>query len=336
MITKFEKVFKASNFIIICFIIIINGCSTSKLANENRSRGSLTEAIKKSSDDYEGERKVNSDFENSNSDNPFQKSQSNSTDTQPLYQSSTTNHSTNSDFINSGTNLSSERKPTVNDELFQNIDFNKSHNDSLLVEKIKEEELKGEYKHREVMRDYVFFNINAKSGSLHSDSFYGYNQLGLGLFGFISDKRSIQIDFNIGHSNIQETSELSKSLKTGVDFIDIYLSTKRFYSKDHTFLSPFFCVGFGWSWMFWKYKNPIEVIENSNPELIKSDFLSGLDVFAGFGAKLFQAYPFNLSFQLTPGVKIWNDETHKDFENDYFDPITYLIISLQLEFKTGL
>jgi hypothetical protein len=184
-------------------------------------------------------------------------------------------------------------------------------------------------------REYLFWRINFVSGILHSSDFYGNYQLGLGLTGFMSENWTFGIDFDHGYSNVQETSELSHSLKNGISLTDLSFSFNKHLSGSHTFMSPYYGFGAGFSLMTWRYKNALIAIEeNGETDTIHSDGLFGLDLFISGGTKTFQRFPFNLSLETNAGIKLWFAQTYQDFENDLFDPTPYLNFIIRMEFQS--
>jgi len=335
-----KKVYNLNNIVKLFILVlfgVVTSCSVNSVEKDEPPRGSLSEAIEKSSDDYEGQRKINARDVRTDYDSASLKRQ------EPIERINYNSEKDNlndveydSEMLTNSNNFQKDIQPIFDTEVNLDVDSYVHKRDSLKVAKIKNDEISQEEDIKEDMRDYTFFKLNVNSGPLHTKEFYGYQQFGIGFSEFITDNQSLQLDFSVGHSNIQETAELSKSLTNGVTFFDLDFTFKRLSSNNLTFAAPFCSAGFGFSVMLWKYKNPIELIENNDSELITGDSVGGYNIFVGAGLKIFQPNPFNLSVQVNPGVKIWSNKTTRGFENDYFDLMPYLKLTLELEFKTDI
>jgi hypothetical protein len=275
-------------YIIILTLIILSttfsGCSILLKQDKGRSRGSLKDGAKKASNNYNGNRTINTTYEDEKED-------------------------------------AEETKQIVKPVKYSKKTAN-----------VIPDSLRKSYG----ARDYMYWRINATSGSLHSNDFYGYHQLGLGLTGFISKDIKFSMDINYGYSNVQETSELSQSLKDGISIFNLNFMFHRHFTKHYTFMSPYIGGGIGLTSMKWKYQNPLIIQDIDDVIEIDSDKLWGADLFISTGITVFQTSPFNLSFEAVSGVKVWGDQTVEDFTNDLFDPMPYINLMIHLEFKTKL
>ncbi|MGD9706084.1 MAG: hypothetical protein AB7V07_00255 [Candidatus Delongbacteria bacterium] len=181
------------------------------------------------------------------------------------------------------------------------------------------------------------FGIQAGSGVLSSESFYGVTSFSFALEQFYKEKRSAFIELGGLYAPLQTAEsdefdpddEIVKALNGGI--FSLYSGIKlRFYTtSEHTFIGNFFGFGFGVNSMFWNYKNDLEIEEydeNGNyagTETISGDQLWGLDLNGSAGINLVQTENFVLGVEFNPGIIIWGLETYEGFTNDVFEPFFY-------------
>jgi len=338
--------------------LFINGCIT--LGSDDDSYGSLSEAMDKSSDDYEGERTVSS------SSRKIKSEYSHKEKIDAIREEATTRKddywehmdskrvpviiSTKDPSLRLDNNQSVPADSTapkkVDDDLFSNIKFDFARRDSLMIEKIKQEERESQYKvkvgksgeeNRILIPDPperydTSLTLHGSMGQLFNSKFEGYEEYGIGLRWFIFDKRTVNGCFSVGFTNVSRDRKIYNSVKKDVEIVNIEGSTSYFFGKEHTFANPFYELGFGYTYKFWNYKNPISV--NGSHDPIKSDRLDGFTLSAGVGLLLFQPYKHNLELKVVPGAKLWVDKTREDFDNDLFKSFSFL--KLELVYGLGL
>ncbi len=183
------------------------------------------------------------------------------------------------------------------------------------------------------------FGFTAGTGMLSKDSFFGMTSFSFCLEQFYKSRRSAFIELGGFYSPLQtvESDEFDPESDTIVQALDggifsLYAQIRlRFYTTPkHTFLGNYFSLGGGVHWMFWNYKNELEIIEYDeydNPtgtDTVSSDQLWGFDLNGSAGINLIQAEHFVLGAEFIPGIIIWGPETNQGFTNDVFAPFFYL------------
>lgn len=275
------------------------GCSST----ESTRKGKLSDAVEASSDDHQGERKVDAAYrepnEEENEDIPPE------TNKEP-------EASENGDSLYT---TKSEQKyfTTTKAESYDSLAVNELQNEA---------------------GEKFSIGLFAGTGLLSSSDFYGLTSGGLNLVlpieGFLSE-----LYLSGSYSPIQETSKLSRSLDEGVSLLEIGVQVRFPTTPEFTFIGHYFFFGFGGSMMLWSYKNPFlapTYDANGNrtgDETIFSDGLNGINLFVGTGIDLTQTLPFHFIAEITPGIILWNNSTHEGFDNNIFSPFVYFQFRLK-------
>ena len=186
--------------------------------------------------------------------------------------------------------------------------------------------------------------LNAGSGTMKSTTYYGMTRLGVSYELFNSASQRYRIDFNLRASSvpIQQTSHLSESLKGGVVMLQAGADYNYFTTPPHTFMGHYLFCGVHYTYMVWRYKNAIIADEYDDygnrlrTQRIDADALQGLDVSVGMGWNPVQVKWFNIGFEASPGVILWDTSTQEGFDNDVFPILTYLSLNatVKLNFKS--
>ena len=121
--------------------------------------------------------------------------------------------------------------------------------------------------------------------------------------------------------------------------LNIGFERKYYTTSSHTFLGNYFSFGAKAQWMFWEYKNPLEIEEYDEDGnfiervTVSNDILFGLDLNVTAGLNFMQFEKFKIGAEVTPGVIIWWITTFEGFDNDVFSPMVYLKANFTLQFK---
>ncbi|MBI3004277.1 MAG: hypothetical protein HYY49_02540 [Ignavibacteriales bacterium] len=181
-----------------------------------------------------------------------------------------------------------------------------------------------------------WLGLKIGGGSLKAKDFNSIGELGLTLGTYIDSHFYVELWGYLGGSSLTETSSLVKSVKDGVGFAGIGVEGKYFLTPSHTFLGPYGLAGISFFGMSWDYKNPIVADKYDDfgnvigPETIYRDDLSGLDLFVGVGFHVAQFSWAQLGGEITSGVMLWSSTTGEGFDNDIFDPFTYVKLRFHL------
>lgn len=68
-------------------------------------------------------------------------------------------------------------------------------------------------------------------------------------------------------------------------------------------------------------------------EEIHSDNIGGLDIYLGIGFNLAQSSRFQLGLEAVPGILLWDDKTRQGFDNDVFKPAAYAKLKVVVNFR---
>jgi hypothetical protein len=133
----------------------------------------------------------------------------------------------------------------------------------------------------------------------------------------------------LGYAQVHENGPLDSSIDDGVDIFSIGARYKYFFTPRYTFLgcTPrytflgcYLTVGLAYDWMGWSYKHDIEVDGRS----IDSDWLGGIEVFAGMGFNLAQTRHYHFGVEVLPAYVLWSGTTNEGFSNDVFDNLAMM------------
>ncbi|MBN2103412.1 hypothetical protein JW835_05150 [bacterium] len=171
-------------------------------------------------------------------------------------------------------------------------------------------------------------SFSGGSGLLSGSDFYGYNHFNIAYGEKISRRSRIQGYAGYMWAPLQTTGHLHHSLKNGVLLLQLGGEYRYYTTPHYTFMGQYFIGGLSFQYMFWSYKNPILF----DGETIRSDSMSGLEIYAGAGINLMQTRYFQLGGEILPGVILWDEETREGFENDIFGAFWHVKFRLSLSF----
>lgn len=177
---------------------------------------------------------------------------------------------------------------------------------------------------------HLWVGLNVAGGAVSSTDLYGLQSGSLSIGGYIDRTKWLDFRLAYSHAPIQQTSELSQSLKGGVDILSLGADLKQFFTHPYTFIGAYFFGGASLQVMLWNYRNPIQVPTYRGYETISSDGQTGFDVHVGAGLVVGQSEPVHLTIELIPGLHVWAFRTFQGFENDIFGPLPYLIMRISL------
>lgn len=195
------------------------------------------------------------------------------------------------------------------------------------------------YRAEHPVADNNLFGFKIGSGVVDMDELYGINRVEGYLGGYFKDSRSA-LTFSLGITNspVQEDAQYQESLSGGVNILNLDLTFRKYTTPHYTFLGNYFFAGTGMSYMWWKYKNTLQIEEyNEWDEFvgytdISGDQLWGLNLFAGIGFNLIQTKNLHIGAELAPGITFWAPETEEGLSNNVFDSFKYLRLSFILNF----
>jgi hypothetical protein len=288
-----------SRWLLLCGVIALIGCSSTS----NRNRGSLSEAVKKSSHSYKGERKVRSSRVSTNRDKI-----------------------TISANRNKVTRTIRKRKPpkvVVSAPVM--IDVHPEHRPPIVYERPKPNPNKGFF-------GLSFFSSvlhmghlpNEAGGTITFGAYNGLNRHSLGLgFGFFP-----LTEENYLYGSLVNPGQVHFAYQyrryTGFGF-----PMRNLYAKLE--VAP--------QVRFWNYRNPIysditdEYGDNLGTEIITGDGLTGCAIGTGLGFSLIKSRHFEIGLDGTVGFNLLNGETTQGFLNDMFYNELFMKMSVEFAFK---
>ena len=297
--------------------LLIVGCSGSD--SSSHRRGKLSDAVNAASDRNSGDRKVETGFQEPTSEN----------DAPPLiFSTEGTIEPRPSDLSDTAVASSTHYRPfpLTKQEYLDSI-YRNDH----------EWHSQDQVDSSETIQSFNI-GVNASSGFLSSNEFYGMTSFGLNISGELEQGVIGEFGADMTFAPLQRTSMLSHSIEDGVILFDLNFQLRFPTTPEYTFVGQYFLLGGGANIMLWNYKYPIEAPVYSADgslrgyEKIEADKLSGLTLFTGIGFDLTQTLPVHLILEIKPGVIIWTGTTSEGFDNDIFANFAYLQLGLKLNF----
>jgi len=260
-------------FTLLTFLFIQGCCSRSHLV---KRRGKLSEAMEKASDEYEGERNMETHYER-------------------VEEAHVTESCIADDYGDS---------QVADSPLISSTDSSRQHFGNVL-------------------------SFSGGSGILSGDDFYGYSHLNIAYGENVSRRGRFQGRAGYMWAPLQTAGTLHHSLKNGTLLLHVGCEFQYLITPHYTFVGQYFVGGLAYHHMFWSFKNPIHFDDG---ETIRSDSISGLEIYAGAGINLMQTRYFQLGGEVLPGVIFWNDETYQKLENDIFGTFWHVKFRLSVNF----
>jgi hypothetical protein len=275
---------------------IIIGCASSV------DRGSLSEAVDKSNDDYKGDRRVTGTSTDNGQDEEsssclssclfgFMNDDDETTGSTPVNQetSSTVESGANPDFTITGPNYFGARILTSN-----RLSINYTH--------------------------------SAGGGLLWVNHY--------------KKKRAFEVALQTEVITTGEKSRLFGSINRIVD-LELGLHTRRYSTPDFTVMGLYLKYGCDLNFLFWYYRNPVvSEIRNEQGNLLDSetiytDGLFGINADIGVGWSLVQMKYAKISVELIIGGTLFWLETFESFKNDMFYPDGFIKADVEVMFGKG-
>jgi len=184
-----------------------------------------------------------------------------------------------------------------------------------------------------------WFSLSFGKALTTQDGFAGLNQFNFMFGGYNSQRGRVEAVIGVGWAPVEEGSELRNSLEDNVIILSIGVAGKYYFTPQHTFLGSFLLGGLSYNRMFWGYKNAItaDVYDDygnvTGTEEIDSDDIGGLDIYLGIGFNLAQTRRFQLGVEAVPGILLWGIQTHEGFDNDVFKAAAYAKLKVVVNFR---
>jgi len=189
-----------------------------------------------------------------------------------------------------------------------------------------------------------FTGVRINSGILFLGSNYGINS-GEFLFGFRSETSAQSLTLGFSYSPLQQIDEteyrdstFEQSLSGGVFLLQAGFDARLNPQWKYGYFCPYFILGGKLDMMMWTYKNAIEAAVydddgyQTGTEMVRHDFMIGIELYTGIGINIVHNEKFELGVECIPGTVIWMPGTYQGFDNDVFPTFAYTRFGLHLNF----
>lgn len=128
--------------------------------------------------------------------------------------------------------------------------------------------------------------------------------------------KSVELDLFAGLkvAKAEAGSDLDASVKDSILFLKAGLEGRYAPFPKRTVFSPYLMGGLGAYGMFWSFRNAVK----SEGDVIQSDSLGGLLLYAGLGADLVRTKRLRIGLNLIQDAYLFSDVTSQGFTNDVF------------------
>lgn len=288
-------------FLFFSITAFVPGCAST------RSRGNLSEAMEKASDEHEGSRKV---------ENREDKEEDENDDSSVLY-------SIIWDLIFHSSEEDDE--PMVVEV--------ESDTDPGLVQ-VEEE---GPFIIEEAPFSFPkAITLSYAPGFIGDRRLQNSHRFSIGLVGQTQEAFQYVLYGQFQKMSVRPGSSLYQSIESSPFSLGLGIDL-RFLSHQNTGLQPYFALGFQMDALFWNYRNSIyadsydEYGNYTGVEKISSDGVMGFDLHTGLGLNLNNRDHAAIGLEITPGMKFWWIESFEGFENDVFNPTYYLNFNIKFD-----
>jgi hypothetical protein len=307
---EFRSMIKISAelLVFINLLLILQGCAL--LDNNTMSRGKLSDAMAKASDQNKGSRVISE------------------SDTETTFQPYP------DDYIFSEINDSENKrnqKTRPLDIIFSELDKKgagalgenkeaESNSSNIPSDsKIKPSDIRQSNKENQKEKNSPF-GIMGGVGIISSQDFSEMINLNITLGGYHRDKGGC-IYLGGSWAGVDRTSKMDNSINDGVFLINLGVDLKNSFFNNSKWHMPYFIYGGAYRHMFWTYENQIST---SDGTIISSDSLSGIELHAGLGKSVLRTKGRRIGIEVVPSIIFWLWRTDNGFANDVFDPFIFL------------
>ena len=286
------------NFKLIVSLILIafllSPCTTSR----NRSAGSLSNAMEKSSDDYEGERKINAVVTEDEEDEEEEEEE----------------------YIHAHRYIDNDQ-----------INYNNKNPLFITYEKKKSKNINLGRAHwlgfqfgTGILSSDSFYGISsfALTGNQYTGKKRSFSyELGC-------DYAPLQTTETATFDPLED--EIVQGLEGGIVSVFAGIKKRWYTTPKYTFLGNYFAVGARIHSMFFEYKNELQIDEFDeygiliDTDYVKHDQIWGVDFNVATAVNIMQFKYLRIGIEFNPGVTIWWFDTYQGFTNDVFAPFVYL------------
>lgn len=267
---------------ILTLSLALTGCATHR---HRPHGGKLSEAMEKSSDTYEGERRIE------------------------------TPHGHHEPYLPPPTRYNHvQPSPAPPEEVIIEPEPEPSGTEEEMIIESEPEPSGTGMEQKERAGPGMTFCMAGGVGLFKSDDFHPLSHFDLSVGAYDKEHHRFELYAGLGWAQVDKSEDLDAAINDGITILSFGLRYKYFTTPTYTFLGHYITMGAGYTRMFWRYRNEIEVDDRT----IGSDSIEGLEVFAGMGLHLAQTRHFQFGLEVLPGAIIWSPTTTEGFDNDVF------------------
>ncbi len=171
-------------------------------------------------------------------------------------------------------------------------------------------------------------SILLSQSNLAGDAIRGFTSFTIMYGGFPADRIRLDLGLYYGHGRRGSQQNIQEGIDS-IDEVGVEVNGRYYFTPDHTLVGIFVLGGFRWGLMRWSYTNDIEwPNEDGGIDRISNDMVEMWTYFIGLGTSLLQTKVLHLGACATAGVRVSNDLTFEDFDNDVFKDVGEIRLSL--------
>ncbi len=138
-----------------------------------------------------------------------------------------------------------------------------------------------------------------------------------------------QSEVYLGYESVslKSRSSLQPSIDGNLLVLFAGIRLKHYFTPYSEKLRPYLAGGAGGAYMLWSYRNAFTTSEG---DVIHSDTLRGFLISTAAGIEVKPLPALSVFAELNPKVYLWNEQTGRGFDNDQFDPLNAIALSLGL------
>jgi hypothetical protein len=114
--------------------------------------------------------------------------------------------------------------------------------------------------------------------------------------------------------------------------LSIDLSGRGYLTPKHTFMGVYGVAGIRYGYMWWYYRNPIQVIEHHETRTLRHDGLQMFGAYTGLGLSVMQIRHVHLGGNVIGGFQAYKNETSQGFDNDLIRPQGYVQLRIEMSY----
>ncbi len=131
---------------------------------------------------------------------------------------------------------------------------------------------------------------------------------------------------------VQDGTYLRNAVGDNMTIINAGVNATWYTTPRYTALGNYFTAGATLSFLIWEYENSLQVTNSgynrewgaNSDNTVTSDLLSGFEIYGGVGINLIQTPFLHIGLEAIPGVIFWEQKTSEGFADDTFNAFPYV------------